>query len=59
MAARIVSEFIKTSLGPKGMYKMLVDSLEDVAIANDGATMLKEMDARRAHKTKKEIAYTH
>ncbi|MBN1682429.1 TCP-1/cpn60 chaperonin family protein [Candidatus Bathyarchaeota archaeon] len=44
MAARIVSEAIKTSLGPKGMDKMLVDSFGDVTITNDGATMLKEMD---------------
>jgi len=44
MAARIVSEAIKTSLGPKGMDKMLVDSFGDITITNDGATMLKEMD---------------
>ncbi|MBM3291680.1 thermosome subunit [Candidatus Bathyarchaeota archaeon] len=44
MAARIVSEAIKSSLGPKGMDKMLVDSFGDVTITNDGATMLKEMD---------------
>ena len=44
MAARIVAEAIKTSLGPKGMDKMLVDSFGDVTITNDGATMLKEMD---------------
>ena len=43
-AARIVSEAVKTSLGPKGMDKMLVDSFGDVTITNDGATMLKEMD---------------
>ena len=46
MAARIVSEVIKTSLGPKGMDKMLVDSFGDVTITNDGATMLKEMDVQ-------------
>ncbi|MFB0543597.1 MAG: thermosome subunit beta, partial [Candidatus Bathyarchaeia archaeon] len=44
MAARIVSEVIKTSLGPKGMDKMLVDSFGDITITNDGATMLKEME---------------
>ena len=44
MAARIVAEAVKTSLGPKGMDKMLVDSFGDVTITNDGATMLKEMD---------------
>ncbi|MCW4014231.1 MAG: thermosome subunit beta [Candidatus Bathyarchaeota archaeon] len=46
MAARIVSEAVKTSLGPKGMDKMLVDSFGDVTITNDGATMLKEMDVQ-------------
>ena len=40
-AARVVAEAIKTSLGPKGMDKMLVDSFGDVTITNDGATMLK------------------
>lgn len=44
MAARIVSEAVKSSLGPKGMDKMLVDSFGDVTITSDGATMLKEMD---------------
>ena len=44
MAARIVAEAVKSSLGPKGMDKMLVDSFGDVTITNDGATMLKEMD---------------
>jgi thermosome len=43
-AARVVAEVIKSSLGPKGMDKMLVDSFGDVTITNDGATMLKEMD---------------
>ena len=45
-AARIVAETVKTSLGPKGMDKMLVDSFGDVTITNDGATMLKEMDVQ-------------
>ena len=44
MAARIIAEAVRTSLGPKGMDKMLVDSFGDVTITNDGATMLKEMD---------------
>jgi thermosome len=43
-AAKLVSEIVKSSLGPRGMDKMLVDSLGDVTITNDGATMLKEMD---------------
>ncbi len=40
MAARAVSEMIKTTYGPKGMDKMLVDALGDVTITNDGATIL-------------------
>ncbi|MGD2200144.1 MAG: TCP-1/cpn60 chaperonin family protein, partial [Candidatus Bathyarchaeota archaeon] len=46
MAARVVAEAVKSSLGPKGMDKMLVDSFGDVTITNDGATMLKEMDVQ-------------
>src|SRR5579875_2639786 len=45
-AARVVAELVKTSLGPRGMDKMLVDSLGDVTITNDGATMLKEIDVQ-------------
>ena len=44
MAARVVAEVVKSSLGPKGMDKMLVDSFGDVTITSDGATVLKEMD---------------
>ncbi len=40
MAARAVSEMLRTTLGPKGMDKMLVDALGDVTITNDGATIL-------------------
>src|SRR6056297_3963750 len=43
-AARAISESVKSTLGPKGMDKMLVDSMGDVVITNDGATILKEMD---------------
>ncbi len=43
-AAKLIAEVVKTSLGPKGMDKMLVDSMGDVTITNDGATMLKEID---------------
>lgn len=43
-AAKLVSEIVRTSLGPRGMDKMLVDTIGDVTITNDGATMLKEMD---------------
>ncbi len=44
MVARIIAETLRTTLGPKGMDKMLVDSLGDVTITNDGVTILKEMD---------------
>jgi chaperonin GroEL (HSP60 family) len=44
MAAKLVAEVVRTSLGPRGMDKMLVDGMGDVTITNDGATMLKEMD---------------
>ncbi len=43
-AARAVSEAVRSTLGPKGMDKMLVDSMGDVTITNDGVTILKEMD---------------
>src|SRR5207245_73574 len=41
-----VSEVVRTSLGPRGMDKMLVDTLGDVTITNDGATILKEIDVQ-------------
>ena len=43
-AARAVADTVRSTLGPKGMDKMLVDSLGDVVITNDGATILKELD---------------
>lgn len=43
MAAKLVAETVRTTLGPKGMDKMLVDSIGDVTITNDGVTILKEM----------------
>ena len=43
-AAKIIAETIKTTLGPKGMDKMLVSSFGDVSITNDGATIMKELD---------------
>ena len=46
MAAKIVSESVRSSLGPKGMDKMLVDSFGDVTVTNDGATILKEIDVQ-------------
>src|SRR5215218_3162913 len=45
-AAKLIAEIVKTSLGPRGMDKMLVDTLGDVTITNDGATILKEMDVQ-------------
>src|SRR5205807_9972038 len=45
-AAKLIAEIVKSSLGPRGMDKMLVDSLGDVTITNDGATMLKEIDVQ-------------
>ena len=43
-AATLIADMVKTSLGPRGMDKMLVNGMGDVTITNDGATMLKEMD---------------
>ena len=45
-AAKLIAEIVKSSIGPRGMDKMLVDSLGDVTITNDGATMLKEIDVQ-------------
>jgi thermosome len=45
-AAKLIAEIVRTSLGPRGMDKMLVDSMGDVTITNDGATMLKEIDVQ-------------
>src|SRR5437762_4680393 len=45
-AAKLISEIVRTSLGPRGMDKMLVDTLGDVTITNDGATILKEIDVQ-------------
>ncbi len=45
-AAKLIAELVRTSLGPRGMDKMLVDSMGDVTITNDGATMLKEIDVQ-------------
>ena len=58
-AALVIAESIKSSLGPKGMDKMLVDGFGDVTISNDGATILDEMDVQHpAAKTMVEIAKT-
>ncbi len=44
MAARTVANTLKTSLGPKGLDKMMVSADNDVTVTNDGATILKMMD---------------
>jgi len=59
MAARIIAESVKSSLGPKGMDKMLVDSLGDVTITSDGKTILDEIDVEHpAAKMMVEVAKT-
>lgn len=58
-AAIIVSEVVKSTLGPRGMDKMLVDSLGDVTVTNDGATVLDEIDVQNpAAKMMVEVAKT-
>ena len=58
-AARIVAEVVKSTLGPRGMDKMLVDSLGDVTVTNDGATVLDEIDVQNpAAKMIVEVAKT-
>jgi len=57
LAGKVVSESVRSTLGPKGMDKMLVDSLGDVVITNDGVTILEEMDiAHPAAKMMVEVA---
>ena len=59
MAARVIGEVVKTTLGPRGMDKMLIDSLGDITITNDGAAILKEIDVEHpAAKMIVEIAKT-
>jgi thermosome len=59
MAARIIAETVKTTLGPRGMDKMIIDSLGDVTITNDGAAILKEIDVEHpAAKMMVEVAKT-
>ena len=58
-AARAISDAVRSSLGPRGMDKMLVDSMGDVVITNDGVTSLKEMDVQHpAAKMLVEVAKT-
>jgi thermosome len=59
MAARIISEVVRSTLGPRGMDKMLVDSLGDVTVSNDGATILDEIEVQHpAAKMMVEVAKT-
>ena len=58
-AARTIADAVRSSLGPRGMDKMLVDSIGDVVITNDGVTILKEMDVQHpAAKMLVEVAKT-
>ena len=58
-AARTIADAVRSSLGPRGMDKMLVDSIGDVVITNDGVTILKEMDVQHpAAKILVEVAKT-
>lgn len=59
LAARIVAETVRTTLGPKGMDKMIVDALGDITVTNDGVTILKEMQIEHpAAKMMVEVAKT-
>jgi thermosome len=59
MAARIIAEVLKTTLGPRGMDKMLIDTLGDITITNDGAAILNEVDVEHpAAKMMVEVAKT-
>ena len=59
LAAKVVAETVKTTLGPRGMDKMLVSTIGDVVITNDGATIMKELDVQHpAAKMLVEVAKT-
>jgi len=59
LAAKVISEAVRTTLGPRGMDKMLVDTLGDVIVTNDGVTILKEMEVEHpAAKMLVEVAKT-
>jgi thermosome len=59
MAAKVIADTVKSTLGPRGMDKMLVDSMGDVVVTNDGATILKEIDIEHpAAKMMVEVAKT-
>jgi thermosome len=59
MAARVIAEVLRTTLGPRGMDKMLIDTLGDITITNDGAAILDEIDVEHpAAKMMVEVAKT-
>jgi len=59
MAARVIAEVLRTTLGPRGMDKMLIDTLGDITITNDGAAILDEVDVEHpAAKMMVEVAKT-
>ncbi|HPX78444.1 MAG TPA: TCP-1/cpn60 chaperonin family protein, partial [Methanobacterium sp.] len=59
MAGKILAETVRTTLGPKGMDKMLVDSMGDIVVTNDGVAILREMDIEHpAAKMLVEVAKT-
>ena len=59
LAAKLVAEVVKTTLGPKGMDKMLVSPLNEITVTNDGVTILSEMQIEHpAAKMMVEIAKT-
>lgn len=59
LAGKVLAETVRTTLGPKGMDKMLVDNLGDIVVTNDGVTILKEMDIEHpAAKMLVEVAKT-
>ena len=59
LAGRVIAEAVRTTLGPRGMDEMLVDSLGDVVITNDGVTILEEMEVEHpAAKMMVEVAKT-
>jgi thermosome len=59
LAAKAVAETVRTTLGPRGMDKMLVSTIGDVVITNDGATIMKELDVQHpAAKMLVEVAKT-
>ena len=59
MAAKLVAETVRTTLGPKGMDKMIVDSIGDIIVTNDGVTILEEMQIEHpAAKMLVEVAKT-